>query len=376
MRAPRWKFRKGLCALCLQLPRRSFKVLEVSKKDYEICTNCPIPPSFPTMMPAGSQQLQNILFGAAALFLLYEIWRGWQFGIVRGLLRLVALFCAWVGGSAAASATGTVLTFFSKVPPLLAPAVAALVVGLGIYIVISFLAGLLFKRTEHHEGMVRFFFGLGGMVCGAIFGLLILSGAISLIRGLGALGALRIVQEQTDARAEGRLPAPDKKEHFLIQLRASLELGTIGQQLKQIDPLPTAFYDDIVKFSRLYSDPQAMQRFLQYPATERLLANPKLAALLQDPALLRIAQSHNYLPLLQNRQFLALLEDPQILNELKTFDFTAGLDFALAPQPAASPSPVPALHVHPGKYRRPVSPNSPLAPAHATNALSPNQTAP
>jgi hypothetical protein len=328
------------------------------------------------MTPAGSQQLQNIIFGVAVLLLLYEIWRGWHLGVIRGLLRLVALLCAWVGGSAAAGATGTFLTFFSRVPPLIAPAVAALATGLGIYLVISLLAGLLFKRTEHHEGAVRFFFGLGGMLCGMIFGLLVLCGGISLIRGLGALGELRIAQGRAQAAAEGRAPQPEQIELFLIRLRASLELGSVGEQLKDLDPLPTVLYDNIVKFSRLYGDPRAMQRFLQYPATRQILSDPKMAALLQDPALASASQSHNYLPLIRNKQLLALLEDTQLLAQLKAFDFTAALDFALEPPTALPTGQASSIHVHPGKYRRLVAPPSPIAPAHGTNTPYSTTTAP
>ena len=89
------------------------------------------------MIIEGSQQWQNVIFGVAGLFMLYNVWRGWRVGVVRGVLRLAALFCAWIGGSGAAGVTGTLITFFTKEPPLLAPALAGLGVGLAIYIVIS-----------------------------------------------------------------------------------------------------------------------------------------------------------------------------------------------------------------------------------------------
>jgi len=335
------------------------------------------------MPTAGSVQLQNILFGVAVLFLLYELWRGWQFGVVRGIFRLLALCCAWMGGSAAAGATGTVLTLFSKVPPLLAPAVAALVVGLGIYMLISFMAGLLFKRTEHHQGLVRFFFGLGGTVCGLLYGLAIVCGAIMLIRGLGSYGEFRIAQALAAAKADRRLPPRNPAALFLMRLKASLEMGSAGQTLKDFDPLPTSFYDNIVKFSKLYGNDQAMQRFLQYPDTQQLLANPKVVSLLKDPEMAAAAQTHDYLPLFQDKQLRALLEDADFMSEIKRFDFTAALDFALTPPVQAQPAshltsliPVQAARIHGIKIKHPVSPNSPPGPGHGTNPTSPFQTAP
>ena len=280
------------------------------------------------MLLDGSPEWQRYIFIVATLFLLFEVWRGWRLGAVRGLLRLAALFCAWIGGSTAAGATGTVVAFFSKVPPLIAPAVAGLTVGIGIYIGISFLSGLLFKKTEHHSGVVRWGFGVGGALCGIIYGILLLWAGITLIRGMGALGELRVVQ----ARNEGRPAEGERAALFLIRLKESLELGASGKALKQADPLPTAFYDNIVKVSMVAGNQQAIERFVQYPGTLRILTNPKVAAILQDPALEKAAEKRNILPLLQNKHVQAAANDPQLLEQLKAFELTAALDFALTPQ--------------------------------------------
>ncbi len=280
------------------------------------------------MLLDGSPEWQRYIFIAATIFLIWEVWRGWRLGAVRGLLRLAALFCAWIGGSTAAGATGTIGAFFSKVPPLIAPGVAGLTVGIGIYIGISLLAGLLFKKTEHHKGVVRWGFGLGGAVCGFIFGLLFLWAGITLIRGLGACGELRIMQ----ARNEGRSAGTEKAALFLIKLKESLELGTTGKSLKRADPLPAAFYDNIVKISMVAGDQQALERFCQYPETLKIIANPKVAAIIQDPALEKAAEKKNILPLLQNKNVQAAANDPRLLEQLKAFDLTAALDFALTPE--------------------------------------------
>ncbi len=302
------------------------------------------------MLLDGDPQWQRYLFYAATLFLIWEIWRGWKLGAVRGLLRLAALFCAWIGGTTAAGATGTLVAFFSKVPPLLAPAVAGLTVAIGIYIAISLLAGLLFKSTEHHGGVVRWGFGVGGAVCGLIYGLILLWGGITMIRGLGALGELRVVQ----ARNEGRSLETEQKALFLIKLKESLELGATGRSLKQADPLPTAFYDNIVKVSMVAGNPQALERFVQYPETLKVIANPHVAALLQDPQLEKAAESRNILPLLHNKHVQAAMNDPRLVAQLQAFPLTAALDYALEPQ---------------GKLRvRPLSQHSPRAQGQGKTA--------
>ena len=317
------------------------------------------------MLLQGSPEWQRYLFYAATLFLLWEIWRGWRLGLVRGLLRLAALFFAWAGGSAAAGATGTCASFLSKVPPLFAPVVAGFCVGLGIYVGVSLLAGLLFKTTQNHRGVLRWGFGLGGAVCGIVYGLILLSASITLIRGLGALGELRLAQ----AQQEGRSPATEQKTLFLIKLRKSLELGVTGQRLQGVDPLPTSFYDNMVKISVVMGNPQSLERFLQYPGVQKLLSNPRMVALAQDPAFAKAAESRNFLPLFRNKNVQAVANDPQVIAEFKEINLGEALDFALGRQ--GKPLNIQA--------KASASPRSPRAQPHAKNfsskpSVTPNST--
>jgi len=299
-------------------------------------------------MLQGSPQWQHAILAFAAVFLLWQVWRGWRLGAVRGLLRLGALFCAWTGGSAAAGATGTAIAFFSKVPPLLAPAVAGLSAGLGIYLLLTLLAGLLFKTTGNHTGVVRWGFGAGGALCGLLYGLIFLLGGVTVIRGLGALGDLRLLQ----ARREHRDPASEKTALFLIRLKASLELGVTGRRLREADPLPTAFYDTVVKISMIAGDPRCLDRFIRDPATLRILEDPNVSALLGDPAFERAQQTRNILPLLRNKHLQAALRDPSLRARILAFDLQAVLDHALGADPVR-PSPS--------------SRNSPPGPGRATS---------
>ncbi len=312
------------------------------------------------MITEGSPQWQQYIFLVAGLLLLYNLWRGWRLGAVRGLLRLVALFCAWIGGSATAGVTGTVIAFFTKETPLLVPAMAGLLVGLGIYTVISLISGLLFKTTENHGGIVRFGFGFFGALFGIIYGLLFLWAGITLIRGMGACGELRIVQ----ARNEGRALGNESMALALVKLKASLELGITGRSLSKADPLPTVFYDDIVKISMVAGNQQALERFFQYPKTLEVLKNPKVAAILRDPALEKASANHNILPLLRNKNVQAAAQDPHLLAMLKAFDLTAALDFALE-QPEA-----PTAN-RKGKIPPLVSPYSPPAATRVKTAFPP-----
>ena len=173
--------------------------------------------------------------------------------------------------------------------------------------------------------MVRFVFGFFGALIGIIYGLLILWAGITLIRGIGACGELRVMQ----ARNENRSLETEKAAQTLIKLKSSLELGVTGQTLKKADPLPSSFYDNIVKLSMIGGDQQALVRFFQYPQSQELLNNPRISAIIQDPALERASQNHNLLPLLRNKNVQAAATDPHVLDLLRSFDLTAALNFAL-----------------------------------------------
>jgi hypothetical protein len=114
---------------------------------------------------------------------------------------------------------------------------------------------------------------------------------------------------------------------------------------------------------------QAIERFVQYPGTLRILTNPHVAALIQDPELEKAAEKKNILPLLQNKHVVAASHDPRLLEQLKEFDLTGALDYALEPPKTTRYSSGPKLTV-------PASLNSHRAKAHATNTSSQSITTP
>ena len=108
---------------------------------------------------------------------------------------------------------------------------------------------------------------------------------------------------------------------------------------------------------------QALERFCQYPETLKIIANPKVAAIIQDPALEKAAEKKNILPLLQNKNVQAAANDPQLLEQLKAFDLTAALDFALTP-------PIPEMKARNGSPSAAASQRSPRTPPRAKSISS------
>ncbi|MBX9577217.1 MAG: hypothetical protein K2W97_01930 [Chthoniobacterales bacterium] len=272
-----------------------------------------------------SAEWQHWIFIAALAWLLFEMWRGWRLGMIRGMVKIFLLIAAWIGASAAAAATSAALAVFFRTPSTAIPTAIAALVGLTIYFFGTLLAGFLLKRTEHHHGLFQTIFGIGGACCGLLFGLFFLWGGISLVRSLGLFGEMRLMEAQ-------RKGCPLKDESFacnLVRLERSLEMGPMGQFLISTDPLSPAFYENTRKSMKVMQDPEAFQRFLQSPNVERLLMNPRLNHVLNNRELQDEIKIGNIPAVFHDPDIQALLHDPQVMKELKQFDLSQAVDYAL-----------------------------------------------
>ena len=272
-----------------------------------------------------SAEWQHWIFIAGLAWLLFEMWRGWRLGMIRGMVKIFLLIAAWIGASAVAAATSAALAVFFRTPSTAIPAAIAALVGLTIYFLGTLLAGFLLKRTEHHHGLLQTIFGIGGACCGLLFGLFFLWGGISLVRSLGLFGEMRLMEAQ-------RKGCPLKDESFacnLVRLERSLEMGPVGQFLISTDPLSPAFYENTRKSMKVMQDSEAFQRFLQSPNVERLLMNPRLNHVLNNRELQDEIKIGNIPAVFHDPDIQALLHDPQVMKELKQFELSEALDYAL-----------------------------------------------
>lgn len=289
-------------------------------------------------MLSPSPQWHYWLFFTAVAWLLFAVWRGWRFGLIRSLLRVVILIAAWVGASmAAAYAAQQLAAFFNPPPPFLSKIVATFA-GIVIYMTGSFLAGLLFKRTAHYRGIVRWILGFGGAFFGLFYGLIFLWGGIALIRGLGTLGERRLME----ARAEGLPISSDPTACNMVRLKASLEWGVTGHLLLKLDPFSPAFYENGTKATLVMKDRQALSRFFASPSTQKLFQHSSIVALVNDSEVQKALSSGNILAISQVKKIQQAFHDPEVIQALKSFDLKGALDYALKkPEPKPSPALLP-----------------------------------
>ena len=123
-------------------------------------------------MTTGSVLWQTIFVSFALILVAFEIVRGWRLGVVRQLVRLLALVAAYGGGLFGGRLLLPVLRPFLRMPDLMISILAGAVLALVVYAVISTLGGILFKRTgQQGAGVVRLVYGICGAVLGIFFGL-------------------------------------------------------------------------------------------------------------------------------------------------------------------------------------------------------------
>lgn len=268
----------------------------------------------------------------AALYLLFEVWRGWRRGIVRHGISVVALLTAggvaWVFGWA----TGFISDNVIPLPIPLGRVLFGFAAGMAFYIAAVVLSSLLFKKTSQQSGgLIRLVYGIGGAFFGVIFGLLVLWGGISLVRMVEA-----IMQGQEVAMTTHE--AYSEEQGKFVVGKTPKEQEASGSLVDKIDIVPPQTYQIISQLMALSRSPDAVMRFFSYPETQKLLAQPKIQQLLQDPSVAKAVAQGNFIVLLSNPKILAVAFDPEVQEAFSTFDLPKALDYALHPPSPSSHS--------------------------------------
>jgi hypothetical protein len=283
----------------------------------------------------GSPLWQTAFLFAGAIFLLWQTWRGWRVGLFRSGVNFAAILVSAVFGLLAAEIAAAPFGGLRYLPGFLAGLIVGGGLGLFLLCAIWLVGALTSKQTEHYgSGPLQFIWGIGGALFGFLLGLAILLATVSLVRTLGAVAEARLAQEPSSLEPE----TPRRLAEGLVTLKKSLELGSAGRLLQSADVLPPNFYELVAQFGSLTSDPEKMQRFLDYPGIQNVLQNPRVVDLYTDPELVRAWQNKEVWKILNNQAVAALLKDPTFAEQLKKVDLSAALKFALEP-PSPSPSP-------------------------------------
>ncbi len=293
----------------------------------------------------GSPLWQTIFVSFAVILLLFQVMRGWHLGLPRQLVRLGALVGAYSAALFGGKALLPFLRPLIKVPDFVISAIGGVILAMIVYSLVNTVGTILFKRTgQQSSAPVRFAYGISGAALGVFFGLFFLWIMIVGIRSIGA-----VAEAQMNASMPGRVPAfqerplrpgvatrrtptnvPDQDSlpATMAKLKKSIELGTVGDVVKQTDVLPSGIYDTLAKVGEVFSRPERAERFLNYPGVAELTDNPKLLALRADPEIARMLEEGRLWALLQDERLIEAANDPELARQLKSFDLKKALDYA------------------------------------------------
>jgi Colicin V production protein len=295
---------------------------------------------------AGSPLWQAVFISFAVVFILFEVVRGWRLGLIRQLVRVVALATVYAAAVFGGRLLVPITRPFLKMPDIVLSIVAGAALALVIYAVVTSMGMVLFKRTgQQGSQMVRLIYGFAGAVVGLIVGAFVLWLIVASVRAVGTLADAQ-VRSQTvspEAGQSATLRALEVRRRFLSEpnagstalatslarLKNSLELGPLGNAVKETDPIPLKTYETLGKVGSVFSNPERAQKFLTFPGARELSEHPKIVALRDDPDISEMIAQGRFLDLLQNQRIIDAANDPALADRVKKFDLQRALDFAV-----------------------------------------------
>lgn len=298
---------------------------------------------------AGSPLWQTVFVSFAVVLILFEIVRGYQQGLPRQVVRLLAVAAAYSSAYFGGPLLLPLLRPLFLVPDFLISPVGGAILALIVYSVITMAGRMLFAPTRRQESStVRLIYGFSGGFVGIIFGLFFIWLLLVGLRSVGSVAdaqlhsrvtnqppiATRIDAPLRSQRRAGDTPSDDSTAlaALLARLKNSVELGRVGDVLKKTDVLPAGSYQTLGKVGEVLAKPRSAQRLLEFPGVRELGDSPKMAALRADPEIAKMVEEGRYLELLRDPRLIDALNDPAFIASVKKFDLQRALDYASQPQ--------------------------------------------
>ena len=298
---------------------------------------------------AGSPLWQVVFISFGVILILFEVLRGWRLGLMRQITRLIALGAAYAAAFLGGGLFVPMARSFFKMPDPVLSILCGAILALAAYILVSGVGAILFKRTSQQKsGLLHLIYGFAGAILGLFFGVFLLWLTVASVRTVGALaegqarsrsGAAHAAQDPTSHALDVRrrfLSASDDGvatlSTLLARLKNSLELGLLGNVLKNTDPISQRTYETLEKAGSVLSSPERAQKFLTFPGARELAEHPKIVALRSDPEIADLIAQRRFVDLLQNPRIIEVVNDPVLADRIKKFDIQHALDYALEKQ--------------------------------------------
>ena len=304
----------------------------------------------PEPQPTGGSLLwQGVFVSFAVAWILFEVVRGWRLGLLRQLMRLAALFAAYVAAFIGGRLLVPMVRPLLKMPDFILSALGGATLAFVVYAVVSSMGAILFKRTDEQDSRrLQLIYGFAGAMVGLFFGLFALWLIVVSVRAVGAVADAQVHSRSAPVQAgpDAISHALEIRQHFLgdgneqsagfaaslARLKNSLELGRLGNAVKQMDPVSQKSYDTLAKLAAVSSNPERVRRFLSFPGARELSEHRKIVALRDDPEISEMIAQGRFLDLLRDQRIIDAANDPALADRIKKFDFQRALDYAMEQQ--------------------------------------------
>lgn len=287
---------------------------------------------------------QLVFVSLAVVIILLEIIHGWRLGLVRQLVRVIAIVVAYCCAFFAARSTVPLMRSFFKLPdPILAVLGGAILAAI-LFAAINLTGAFLFKKTAQQQSrLVRLIWGSTGAFLGILLGLFTIWLVFAGIRMVGSVAEARLQAQKAPANAAAQpngsaqsqsdsVPPrvlPNPLMTMLADMKSSLERGRVGEVVRTIDPLPPALYRALEKAGEVASNVQSAERFFSFPGAREISEHPKVVALRNDPRVKELIADGRIFELMKNQRMIDAMNDPALQARVKKFDLERALDYAL-----------------------------------------------
>src|SRR5689334_25407420 len=141
----------------------------------------------------GAWNWQLVFVSLAVVILLLEIIHGWRLGLIRQLVRVIAIVVAYGCGFFAANATIPIMRSCLKLPDPILAILGGAILAFVLFAVINLIGAFLFKRTAQHSSpVIRLTWGFAGALLGILLGVFTLWLTFTGIRMLGSVAQARL----------------------------------------------------------------------------------------------------------------------------------------------------------------------------------------
>jgi uncharacterized membrane protein required for colicin V production len=293
----------------------------------------------PSPATTSGSNWQLVFISLALVILLLEIIHGWRLGLIRQLVRVIAIVVAYWCGFFAANATVPLLRPHLKLPDPILAVVGGAILAFILFAAINLIGAFLFKKTaQQPSSVIRLIWGITGAFLGVLLGVFTLWLTFTGIRMIGSVaqagwhtpsspGIATNPSGTSDPAAS--VSPPNPLMTMLANMKSSLESGHVGQTVRAVDPLPPTLYRGLEKAGEVASNPQSAERFLSFPGAREISEHPKIVALRNDRQVMQLIASGQIFELMKNQRMIDALNDPSLQARIKKFDLERALDYAL-----------------------------------------------